>query len=66
MRYCHFVLDPTKPGAIMLLQKINADLLRIGLEINSNRVLVYDEADAELMEKLKVIFDKYPDELNPS
>jgi len=66
MRYCHFVLDPTKPDAIKLLQKINADLHRVDLEINSKGVLAYDETDAELMGKLRVIFDKYPDELNPS
>ena len=66
MRYCHFVLDLTKPDALTLLQKINTDLHQIGLEINSKGILAYDETDSELKEKIYAIFDKYPDELNIS
>lgn len=66
MRYCHFVLDPNKPEALPLLQQINTDLRKIGLEINSKGILAYDETNDELMEKLRAIFDKYPNELNIS
>ena len=66
MRYCHFVLDPTKSEVLVLLQKINTDLHQIGLEINSKGILAYDETNAELMEKLRGIFAKYPEELSLS
>lgn len=66
MRYCHFVLDSNKPEALALLQQMNTDLRQIGLEINSKGILAYDENDAELMEKIREIFDKYPNELNIS
>lgn len=60
------MLDPTKPEALALLQQINTDLRSIGLEISSNGVLVYEETDKALMEKLKTIFVKYPKELGLS
>ena len=66
MRYCHFGLDPNKPEALALLQQINTDLCKIGLEIDSQGELIYDETDEALMEKLKAIFDKYPKEFSLS
>lgn len=66
MRYCRIFPNIYKPGALALLQKINADLRQIGLEINAKGILAYDETDTELLKKLRVIFDKYSNDLSNS
>lgn len=66
MRYCHFIIDPNNPEAMILLQRLEEELRSIGLALKPNSVLEYDETDKILMAKLKAIFAKYPKELSIS